>query len=302
MLRIGRMTGWFGAVLLLLLPLSVISQAPPEFKEESCLPESAGKYVSPYSVRFRVPERELIGDILGGNRGNIREQSTLPFYRWDSHFVLRRYGAWGPPARHYPQPTIVLNKPVEWLRQRLLATGLRFVGYDYQHHHIPDWEPPADWPWLKVPSGRNAKGVDCSNFTSFVYNQALGIVPDTDVKKQASEMDVPLNSKIFASHREAIVRASRIAIPATFAEFVKVLKPGDLLFLIRGDGEAYHVAIWVGEFGQSPDGKPLVLDSTGMAGEPDFNGKRIPPGVHLRPVSETSSYFKFAGYALRLIE
>ena len=53
------------------------------------------------------------------------------------------------------------------MRQRVIAVALRFQGYHYQHHHVPDWDPPADWPYKESPLGKQSKGVDCSNFTSF---------------------------------------------------------------------------------------------------------------------------------------
>ncbi|MBK8039919.1 MAG: hypothetical protein IPK22_22725 [Verrucomicrobiaceae bacterium] len=64
---------------------------------------------------------------------------------------------------------------------------MRNLGHSYQHHHVPEQEPPAHWPRdpdQKTPMG---KGVDCSNFTGFVYNLALGIFPSTGIKQQ-SEM------------------------------------------------------------------------------------------------------------------
>ena len=59
-----------------------------------------------------------------------------------------------------------------------------------QHHHIPDWDPPAGWPWHKVAYGRNSKGVDCSNFSSFCYNLALGVKLDTGIRPQAKRREV----------------------------------------------------------------------------------------------------------------
>jgi hypothetical protein len=63
-------------------------------------------------------------------------------------------------VRHYPQPEGFHKKAVKWKQERVIATGLRFLGYDYQHHHIPDLNPPANWPWKEVGAGRNGKGVD----------------------------------------------------------------------------------------------------------------------------------------------
>ncbi len=69
--------------------------------------------------------------------------------------------------------------------------GQRLIGLTYQHHHIPDWNPPADWPWKEVAYGRNSKGIDCSDFTSWTYNYGLGIKLPTNIKTQAEAQDVP---------------------------------------------------------------------------------------------------------------
>ena len=161
---LARQGVWFGLLAFSLLVSAQVSDQAEEEPENAVLEQLPGDYVSPYSVRFTFPESELIGDILDGRRGEVREQSSLPYYRWDSQFVRRRYGAWGPPARHFLPPEGVQNKSAAWKRERVIAVGLRFLGYEYQHHHIPDWNPPEHWPWLKAPSGHNGKGLDCSNF------------------------------------------------------------------------------------------------------------------------------------------
>ncbi len=51
----------------------------------------------------------------------------------------------------------------------------------------------------------------------------------------------------------------------------------------------------------SPDGTPLVLDSTGT-GHKDANGVAIPDGVHLRPFTADSWYFKSMSHALRYLQ
>src|SRR5262245_56350171 len=128
--------------------------------------EETKKYRSPYSVKFSYPVRDLLADLERGTRGEAHHQSSLPFRDWYHAETRRRYGSWGPPARHYPASSHAGEKAVEWKRERVIAVGLRYVGYSYQHHHIPDWDPPRGWPWKEVASGHNGKGVDCSNFSS----------------------------------------------------------------------------------------------------------------------------------------
>jgi len=290
-------------LLLLLLSLgqlpSVRAEEPwhdPDFNDPGAAePPARERYVSPYGVDFTFSREELLSDILHGWRGEAREESSFEHKHWDSPEVRRRYGAWGPPARHYPPPEGVRERSAEWRRERVIAVALRFVGYSYQHHHIPDWNPPVDWPWLKAPSGHNGKGVDCSNFTAFVYNQALGIKLNGDIKIQAREHRV----KGFCEQPPH--ELERIELPPRYEDFPNVLRTGDLLYLVRKNGEAYHVVIWIGKLGRAPDGKALLLDSTGVVRHRDANGVTVPEGIYLRPFDADSRYFKTAGHALRII-
>src|SRR4029453_5266315 len=87
----------------------------------------------------------------------------------------------------YPAPGEVMRWPVERKRERVIAVPLRFLGYGYQHHHTPDWDPPAHWPWTHTCVGHNGKGVDCSNLPGFVYNLGFGLRLNTDVHHQSQE-------------------------------------------------------------------------------------------------------------------
>ncbi|HYF35601.1 MAG TPA: hypothetical protein VD994_09955 [Prosthecobacter sp.] len=141
-------------------------------------------YESSYRVKFSCPEDELIGDLLKGPRADWKDQSSVKERDWYSEETKRRWGYWGPPAKHYSPPAGLAGKGADWMRERVIAAGLRLAGYTYQHHHIPDWEPPVDWP-APEKIEKVGKGLDCSNFTAFVYNWALGIKPTGDVQDQA---------------------------------------------------------------------------------------------------------------------
>ncbi|OWK45082.1 NlpC/P60 family protein [Fimbriiglobus ruber] len=254
----------------------------------------AAEYRSPYSVRFTHPVKELIRDLEETDRGKAQDSAVVPFPEWYSPAIRTRWGVWGPAARHYPHPEYVDGKSADWKRERVVAAALRFQGYGYQHHHVPDWNPPADWPWLKVQAGHNGKGVDCSNYTAFVYNQAFGIKPTGAIREQSEQLEMkgPDGKK---------VRAERIELPGAYADRPKSLKTGDLLF-IKGkvDGDITHVVIWVGSIGRSPDDTPLILDSHGQ-GVKDAAGVNIPDGIQLRPFRENSWYGRCASHAIRII-
>jgi cell wall-associated NlpC family hydrolase len=175
----------------------------------------------------------------------------------------------------------------------VIATAMRLAGYGYQHHHVPDWDPPAGWPWKETCVGRNGKGVDCSNLTGFVYNQAFGVHLTSNVGRQAETAHCMKDGALHASLR-------RVELPESFQQRVKELRTGDLLY-VRGrkDGPITHVVLWVGSIGRSREGAPLILDSHG-SGVMDEDGVSIPCGVHLRPFREKSWYNRCASHAHRL--
>ena len=139
-------------------------------------------YQSPYRLKFRHPVTDLEVGFDGPPWSNPLLESLVPARDWYRPGLKRRLGAWGPHARHYPAPAGLARRPATWLQDRVILVASRWIGYAYQHHHIPDWDPPADWPWLKVAYGINSKGIDCSNFSSFCYNYALGIKLDTGIR------------------------------------------------------------------------------------------------------------------------
>jgi len=251
-------------------------------------------YKSPCGVKFSFPEEELIGDLLKGPRADWKDHASAPFRDWYNPANQTRWGYWGPGMKHFSAPSGFAKKSPQWSRERVIATAMRYIGYSYQHHHVPDWEPPAGWPRdpeQKTPVG---KGVDCSNFTGFVYNLALGILPPTAIKAQA-EMTAAEGP---GPGRRVPVK--RVELPNAHADFQRELMTGDLLFVKSTRGNVSHVVLWVGKIGDSPDGLPLIIDSTG-SGATDANGETIPDGVQLRAFKRTTWYFTQASHVLRII-
>jgi cell wall-associated NlpC family hydrolase len=207
--------------------------------------------------------------------------------------VRRYYGAWGPPARRYLPLEGLERRSLQWQRERVIAAAARFIGYEYQHHHIPDWNPPAPWPWKHCCAGHNGRGFDCSNFTSFVYNQAFGIHFSSGIEQQARATHSDLN------HGRSY-QIERVEVPSNYDQRCRNLHTGDLLY-IRGrvGGPITHVILWVGNVGRSPDEMPLILDSHGSDVEDD-HGRAIPCGVHLRPYRPGSWYDRCTSHAHRL--
>jgi cell wall-associated NlpC family hydrolase len=256
--------------------------------------QAQNAYKSPYNVKFSFPEEELIGDLLKGPRSDWKDHATVPFRDWYNPSNQTRWGYWGPAMRHFNPPAGLAKKTPQWSRERVIATGMRFIGYSYQHHHVPDWEPPADWPRdpeQKTPAG---KGLDCSNFTAFVYNLALGIKPTGDVQDQSALTEAP------GPGANRNIPVKRIDLPKSYEDFERTLLTGDLLYVKNTKGNLSHVVLWVGKIGKSPDGNPLILDSTGSSGR-DSNGTEIPNGIQLRPFKRTNWYFTQASHVLRII-
>jgi len=245
-----------------------------------------------FTLDYQHDRQDLIGDLLDGPRGEAKRQSEVPHSHWYSQQVLQHHGAWGPPQRRYiPLPGLD-ERSTDWKRQRVIATAARFIGYGYQHHYIPDWNPPAHWPWKQCCMGHNGKGVDCSNFTTFVYNQGFGIHMNSAIGRQAEER--------FASFGHSEVKLQRIELPAEYHARREVLKTGDLLYILgREGGHVTHVIMWVGSIGNAPNGEPLILDSHG-GDVVDDDGRPIPCGIHLRPFREQSWYNRCGSHAHRV--
>lgn len=251
-------------------------------------------YKSPYRVKFSFPDEELIGDLIKGPRSDWKDYATVPHRQWQDPANQRRWGYWGPSIKHLSPPAGLAKKSPQWSRERVIATAMRYIGYSYQHHHVPDWEPPADWPRDPDQKTPVAKGVDCSNFTGFVYNLALGILPSTGISQQSEMTDAA------GPGAGRSVPVKRIELPKSYEDFPKELQTGDLLFVKSNRGNVSHVVLWVGSIGDSPDGTPLIIDSTGT-GAKDSNSNTIPNGVHLRAFKRSVWYFTQASHVLRII-
>ena len=251
-------------------------------------------YKSPYSVTLSFDVKDLVGDLYQGKRADPKEQSSADFKEWYDVGNQGRWTYWGPPSRHYSAPAGLGEKSAEWKRQRVIAAGMTMVGKGYQPHHIPDWDPPADWPSKPDKKRPVAKGLDCSNFVSFAYNLGLGFKLPSAITTLGDMAEAPGPGE---GKRTPV---ERIELPKDYNDFPKALRTGDILFMKNNDGEVSHAILWVGDIGQSPEKFPLILDSTGDDGI-DANGSPIPDGIYLRAFRPTGFYFKQASHAIRVI-
>lgn len=140
-------------------------------------------------------QQSLVADFA---RRDAMPETTVPRSLW------YRYGKWGPPAAKFPASTVPTGvNSTQWKRDRVVAVAQKYIGQvPYRHKHIP------------------SLGLDCSNYTAWVYNYGLGIKFTSSVREQA-----------------AIV-GRRLAKS-------EALQPGDLLFFRSSDGRIGHAGIYV---------------------------------------------------------
>lgn len=177
-------------------------------------------------------------------------QSETPRSEWYTARMLN--SLWGPmPARYpgiedtiesLPQGTDILA----WKRDRVIALAKHYIGLPYRHHHIPAWSPSLpDHPKYNGP------GLDCSNFTAWVYNFGFGIQLNSDVAKQAAMQPRPG----FAVHPGML----RISAEGPFY-------PGDILYIANPNKTAIVYSVLFiddGHIIDSTDGQVAVRHFTG---------------------------------------
>jgi len=165
-------------------------------------------------------------------------QTDTPADMW---YVDPAIQVWGPLPRKYPDVNDIVAKFPKgtdisrWKRDRVVAIAKQYINLPYMHHHIPAWNP-------QVPDkeGLTGVGLDCSNFTAWVYNFGFGAMISSDVVKQ-SQMIATRNFPLPAGIK-------RISADEKFL-------PGDLLFIYNAEGtDIVHVVIYID--------KDHIIDST----------------------------------------
>lgn len=250
----------------------------------------APEYVSPYAVRFQTPADARLAGLDAWPWNDPGAQARVPASEWYSHGTRARWGSWGPGPRRYPAPAAALE--ADTARERVLSVAAALIGLDYQHHHVPAWSPPPDWPWKEVRSGRRGPGLDCSNFTGFAYAYALGLHLSTDVAVQARTHELPGSDP----HAVPGIRVIRGDYDTMSAE----LKPADIVFIASDAGAIVHAVLWLGTCGAGPTATPLVLDCAGP-GRLDARKAPIPAGVRIRPYRRAGWYARATAHAYRIV-
>lgn len=168
-------------------------------------------------------------------------QTTAPRSEWYTEKELR--SLWGPMPLKYPGIEKLLAELPhgtdinQWKRDRVVAIAKKYIGLPYRHHHIPAWSP-SEANSINPPG----PGLDCSNFTSWVYNFGFGLILNGDVEKQAA-MEPRQGYRLPSGLRR---------IPAHGE-----LLPGDLLYIANQNHTAIvHTVIYIDN--------EHIIDSTGQ--------------------------------------
>ncbi len=254
--------------------------------------DADGGYQSPYSLSFSSSDALLDAGFDQAPWNDPGDESDQPFAVWQAANAGRRGAAWGPPARQYPAPHLP-RSDAAYLRERVIAVAARHIGLAYQHHHVPSWEPPPGWPWQPVKAGPEGRGLDCSNFLSFVFNYALGIKLPTAIGVQGETLALRGPGGTGCLRAEAMP-------PGDYASLGARLAPADLLYIRNRHGLIGHVVMWLGTIGQDPKGAPLIIDCT-QTNHLEATGAAIPFGVRLRPFRAAGWYWRNVSHVHRII-
>ena len=188
-------------------------------------------------------------------------QTDVPHADWYTKYPA---DGWGPMPVQYPGiEKTVAKLPAgvdikQWKRDRVVALAKKYIGLPYRHHHIPGWSPQVEGQPEK-----SGPGLDCSNFTSWIYNFGFGIMLSSDVVKQSQ-----------AEARQGF------SLPASVQKIEAAGKflPGDLLFILQDDRSAVsHVVIFIDDdhIIDSTDGKVDIRDFKGWYKTHLSHGLRI---------------------------
>ncbi len=227
---------------------------------------------------------------------------------WGSSCTDKR--SYGPKARLYPR----VDAPAgacdanTWKRERLIATAQRYLGYQYQHHYIPDFDPLPiipDWPSScpEVKIYYQTAGMSCSTTSTWIYNFGLGIHRHYFCVSKQAEADTPIGCQRDDNTRGNITPLV-IGAGDSYETLVKELQTGDLLYIMReNEDKVDHVIMWVGSVGSDPiEQQPLVIDShDNSPAIKDANGVTIPPGIQIRPFRKDEFYYQRFSHAHRIV-
>lgn len=251
--------------------------------------------------------------------------------------------------------------------QRLMKAASDMIGTHYQHLHLPDFNP-ADAPgftWDKVSSnptlqstqelnggptspttysnpyvadyGFAQPGIDCTNFTAYLYNLALGIQMNgatcTQIELHGGVGDPSASANVMGADGQELEtnfffspNYGTLDVNTDLDAIIDQLQPGDILYMrstAPGDElTVVHGIMWLGEYGTNEDGTPsdvpLIisshdntpavfdigdaseLDAYGYPLDGDIEGHLPPPGVQILPFTPDNWFYQNFVAAMRV--
>lgn len=261
----------------------------PNFTALNMFPAPDRTYVTPYTFNFNFDD--VVPTTAKGKDDSFNRNPA----NWVGSGSDGFYGP-TPPMFRVRQSDLGLSAVDQ--AKRLVAAAELLVGLPYQHHHSPSFSPSPTDTWGPNIDLVQTPGVDCSDFTGFIYNYALGIELDTGTNNQS--LQTLTTQRYRDDQGKDGFRNLPISINAkptgatdllAYQTLVSQLKPGDLIF-ISGTGpgsppneSAGHVVMWLGNLVSSSDGMPLIVDCTGSS-HIDQNNINTPGGIHIRPFAQ----------------
>lgn len=275
-------------------------------------------YQSPYQLRFQFDWQDLV---IGFDQA--------PYNSLEAEIGPPGGDIYGPEQIQYPRtqvPAQFANRAALWHAERLIAVSAAMIGYNYRHHHIPDWEPDQNTLMTSTnpqdqqikqrlmqcppnPTSSINKGLDCSNFTRFVYNYAFGLQLNsfTPFQGDPEEPHYPFYTPVGKESPQPF-KPTVISDPTNdYNALCSQLRTGDLLFIagnfskatiqqdiqnkqINANGHTVinHVVMWLGDIGYSGSSVPLIIDSHGCE-LIDAHGNHVPGGIWVRPFNNTTT-------------
>lgn len=261
---------------------------------------------------------------------------------------------------------------LDWATQRLMTVAQPMIGTAYQHLHLPTFNPslvtpPGSFSWNSVSNnpllqssqqllvnqsgtqpnpykqayGLAAAGIDCTDFTAYLYNIALGYQMHSGTFNQVTFPD--MSSGLVGGTAAAIVLDSTGKVvqpsffygpnygsdisngPGSLDRVIDQLQPGDLLYIGNRNG-IRHVVMWLGPVGVNLDGTassvplvisshdntPAIFDTQNINTDPTSalfgfpaDGEIVehlpPPGVHILPFTEQNWFYQDFQLAMRVL-
>lgn len=256
--------------------------------------------------------------------------------------------------------------PVVWQQQRLLFAARELIGTHYQHLHLPAFDPAlvtgSVFNWSPVSGNTLLQttqdlrrgepgtatnpykaaynspqpGIDCTDFSAYVYNLALGVQMHSGTSTQiafgADPGPAPTNqpTALVLNPDGARITPSFLLgpnygtstpnAPGSLDGLISQLQPGDLLYMVGGTSIS-HVVVWLGEYGTLADGSPspvpLVISShdntpaifdttaidpiTGLPLDGLIAEHLPPPGVQILPFTSDTWFYQNFSVAMQVV-